>query len=156
MRFFNSSTMSWILSESHVTRQGTNRDIDNAAHERANNELAVEEGEDTWNQKETANKLQFKACHAKSCRYKYDILIRRKTNLKKIHIATTWTFFVRCRKCRVQKSRSVSLALARQFAVLIQHAVRTQVSRTRDCSCSMQIMAVTITYAVYLQLPNIS
>lgn len=64
-------------------------DRDNAAHERANNELAVEEGEDTWNQKKTTKKQQLKACYAKSCCHKYDILTRRKTNLKKIHIATT-------------------------------------------------------------------
>lgn len=40
--------MLWILSVSSVTRQGTNSDKDNAQHERASNELAVEVAEDTW------------------------------------------------------------------------------------------------------------
>lgn len=107
MRFFNSSTMSWILSESHVTRQGTNRDRDNAAHERANNELAVEEGEDTWNQKETAKKLQFQACYAKSCCHKHDILIRRKQIWKKFILQQPEHFL-----CDVESAESkVSICL---------------------------------------------
>lgn len=105
MRFFNSSTMSWILSESVVTRQGTNRERDNAAHDRANNELAVEEGEDTWNKKERANKLHFKACHAKSCCDTYDILIRQKTNLK--HIQQPEYFLM----SKSAESRSLDLSL---------------------------------------------
>lgn len=47
--------MLWILSVSNVTRQATNSERDNAEHERANNELAVEVGEDTW-QKTEQNK----------------------------------------------------------------------------------------------------
>lgn len=51
IRCFNSSAILWILSVSSVTSDGTSSDNDRAAQERANSELAVEVGEDTWKEK---------------------------------------------------------------------------------------------------------